>query len=129
VLNVGLSMLLIGPYGLLGIAFAVVIAAVVVDMVVIPLLVQWALGLSVLEFLRKACVRPLLVAILQAAVLKALWLTGRPGNWFHLIVDGVISGAACLAIVLVVGVRAEEREAFVFQPLRRILGRSRPAVA
>ena len=120
VLNLTGSFLLIPHLGLAGVATATVIASVVVDLFVMPILAQRLLNLSVASFLRQACARPAAVAALQAALFAAVRLSGRPENWFQLVAQGAVAGAISLVVLIGVGVNAGERQRFVVQPLRRL---------
>jgi O-antigen/teichoic acid export membrane protein len=125
-LNLGLSLLLVGPYGLIGIAIATVIASVVIDLVAIPVLLQVKLGLSVADFARSACARPLAVACLLALVLAGIAGVSRPATtWIELVVQGMCAALAALLLVTGIGIRAEERERFIIKPLSRLARRLR----
>lgn len=125
-LNVMLIAVLILPYGLAGVTASGVIAAVLVELLAIPLVLQRVLGLSVKDLL-SACVRPVAVGMLLATLLACIRRTGQPGDW-HLILHGVLAGACAATVVLAVGVTAEERQRFVVQPMRRLLRRETPTV-
>ncbi|MGH8468037.1 MAG: oligosaccharide flippase family protein [Gammaproteobacteria bacterium] len=125
-LTLTLSLSLIGSYGLVGIAVSPVIAIVLALSIGIPLVLHRTLGLHVKGFLI-ACVRPLAVGALLAIVMVCIRLTGQPGDWFHLIVHGIWAGVSVVAVVLAVGLTAEERQRFVLQPTRRLLRMKGPA--
>jgi peptidoglycan biosynthesis protein MviN/MurJ (putative lipid II flippase) len=120
-LNLILTVTLIGPYGLIGVAASVAISAVVVNVIGIPLLLQKALGLPVKDLLLGACVRPMVLGLLLAIVLMCIRLTGRPNDWPHLLLHGMLAAVSVVALVLMVGVNTEERHRFVVQPIRRLL--------
>lgn len=125
-LNLGLSLLLIGPYGLIGIAIATVIASVVIDLVAIPVLLQVKLGLSVADFARSACARPLAVGCLLAVALAGIAGVSRPATtWIELVVQGMCAALAALLLAMGIGIRAEERERFINKPLSRLARRLR----
>lgn len=104
-LNLILSITLLQSYGLAGIAWGTVIASIVIDFVVIPVLLQRILDLSVYQFVRRACL--------------------RPTDWPHLIAEGALSGAGCAAAVLLFGVTNEERQRFLLMPLAQALRKLR----
>lgn len=122
-LNLILVVTLIGPYGLIGVAASVAISAVVVNVIGIPLLLQKALGLPVKDLLLGACVRPMVLGLLLAILLMCIRLTGRPNDWPHLLLHGMLAAASVVALVLMVGINTEERQRFVVQPIRRLLGK------
>jgi len=114
------SFALIGTYGLAGVAAAVVFASVVIDFIAVPILLQRILGLSAIRLVQRAWGRPLAVGVLQAAIYASLRLAGRPDHWVQLITYGVVGGIGATAVVLGVGINAEERRRFVVNPLQRL---------
>jgi O-antigen/teichoic acid export membrane protein len=124
-LNLSLSVLLIGPYGLIGVALATVVASVVVDLIAIPLLLQFKLGLSVADFARNACSRPLAVGCLLAVVLTGISRVGHATSWIELIVQGACGAVAGALLVIGIGIRGTERERFITKPLSRLIRRTR----
>ena len=122
VLNMCLSLTLIGPYGLLGVAFAAALGGILIDLLTMPLLVQKYLRLPASSFLRRAWPRPLLVAVLQMAVALLIRQLGQPANWFELAAQGGLAAAACAAIVVLCGATPTERQRFIFQPWHRLVG-------
>jgi hypothetical protein len=126
-LNLILTVVLVRRYGLIGVAAAPVIASVVVDLCAMPLLAQRALGLTVLAFLRRACMRPLVVGVALAVLMTGVRLLGRPENWSALILQGALAGTGAMVVVLSLGITAAERRRFVLHPLERLL-KGRPSV-
>jgi O-antigen/teichoic acid export membrane protein len=122
-ISFGVALALIPAYGLLGVAAGTVAASVIIDLIVIPWLVQRRMKLSVTNFLRQAAVRPALVCLLDVAALLAIRMTGRPTSWLHLICYGIASVSACAAITLAVGMTAAERQRFLLRPLRNLVAR------
>lgn len=122
-ISAGVALALIPAYGLLGVAAGTVAASVIIDLIVIPWLVQRRMKLSVTDFLRQAAVRPALVCLLDVAALLAIRMTGRPASWLHLICYGIASVSACAAITLAVGMTAAERQRFLLRPLRNFVAR------
>lgn len=123
-LNLGLCLLLVGPYGLVGIAIATVVASVVIDLIAVPVLLQMKLGLSVADFARSACGRPLAVGCLLAIVLTGISSLGRATGWTELIVQGACAVLAAALLVIGIGIRGTERERFITKPLSRLLRRT-----
>ena len=119
-LNISLSLVLIHPFGLAGIAAATVLASVIIDLIVVPLLLQKTVGLSVKNFLLSACIRPAAVAIVQVLLILTIRLMGRPEDWHHLVFQGVLAGLGLAIAILVVGLTAAEREKFVMRPIQRL---------
>lgn len=121
-LNLMFCVILIGPYGLAGIAMSTVIASVLIDLIVIPVLLQKMIGLSVKNFLLSACVRPVAVGALQSIIIVTIRLTGNPEDWHHLIIQGLLAGVGSVATVLVVGLTTGERERYIIGPIQRLFG-------
>lgn len=119
-LNLTVSLFLIGPYGLAGVAVATVIASVAVDLIAMPFLVQRLLGLSVKGFLYRACGRPVAGGALQVIFMVCMQLTGRADDWFQLALQAIVTGIVSAVIVFAVGITALERQRFVVEPLRRV---------
>jgi O-antigen/teichoic acid export membrane protein len=120
ILNLAISItLMMNGYGLAGVAVATVVASVAVDLITMPLLLQRILGLSALTFVRRACLRPMAAAALQALLFVSIRLLGRPDHWPQLILQGLLAGTASVAVVVAVGVAAAERQRFLMQPARR----------
>jgi O-antigen/teichoic acid export membrane protein len=126
-LNLTIALILIGPYGLAGLAASTAIASVVVDLIFVPILLQRALGLSVKDFLHSACVRPVAAGLLQVILMGCIRLMGKPGDWLHLIFQGALAGLGSTAAVLMVGLTNGERHRYLVQPVRRLLRRTMPA--
>jgi O-antigen/teichoic acid export membrane protein len=125
ILNLATSLALIGRYGLVGVAAATVVASVVVDLIAMPLLLQRFLGLSVAPFLRRSCVRPILVAALQSVLFAFIRAIGPADNWRQLISQGLLAAFGAVMVVFWVGITATERRRFVAAPLGRIFSAPR----
>jgi len=123
ILNIGLVLILIKPYGLLGVATATVIASVIVDLIAIPIMLQRMLGLRVMDFVRKACARPTAVCILFAIVLVGITRMAQPVDWLELILQGLLGSVSALVLVIAVGIKSEERQRFIIQPLIHLIRR------
>jgi O-antigen/teichoic acid export membrane protein len=124
-LNLSISVLLIGPYGLIGIAIATVVASVVIDLIAIPVLLQVKLGLSVVDFLRNSCARPLVVGCLLALALTGISRMGQATGWAELILQGMCAALAAALLLVIFGIRSAERERFLTKPLSRLIRRTR----
>jgi O-antigen/teichoic acid export membrane protein len=128
-LNLVMTLIMIRPFGIYGVAVAILVASAVVDLIVRPYVLQRALGLRVADFLLKACFRPALVALL---LLPVLWgahrLTGPAPTLFVLVLQGALAGTCTLVLVLALGMTASERRRFVAEPLRRLVKRKHSGV-
>jgi len=123
IINLSLSLILLRPYGLPGVAAATVVTSVVIDLIVIPLLLQKLLGFKVFLLFKNACIRPLLAGVLQAVIMSSLKLTGQPETLVQLVFQGILAGAGAVTVLFLVGLTREDRQRFVFEPLRRIMCR------
>jgi len=122
IINVSLSVLLIRPFGLIGIAFATVIASIIIDLITIPILLQKTIGLSVKDFALSACIRPAFVGVIQILLFYFIRLAWKPLNWSELILQGTVA-AVCLSVtVFAVGLKNSERDRFILKPLQRLIG-------
>lgn len=121
VMSIGMSMLLISHYGLLGIVVAVVAASVIVDLIAVPIVIQRILNLSVTTWLLNACLRPVLVLTINLMVLGQYGLLIDPGNWIEFI--GFAAGAATLCAVsaVLIGLKQSERIRFIYTPAAKLL--------
>lgn len=118
-INLTFSLLLIRPFGLVGVALATVIASVVVDMIAMPLMVQRVLGLSAAAFLRNSCMRPVVAGLLQVIAMVAVRFIGPAENFVQLAFQGMVAGVASAVVLFGVGLTWEERQRFLGQPLGR----------
>lgn len=123
-LNLSASLILIGRYGLAGVAAATVLASAVIDLMAMPILVQRVMGLPVKDFLHRALLRPAGAALLLLLAILAIRLLGEPKDWFNLALQCLLAGAAAAAVIANLGVTAAERQRFVGNPLRRLLQRA-----
>jgi len=120
VLSIGISALLIPHYQLLGIAIAVVIASAIIDLIVIPVMVQRVLGLNILDWIKNACVRPLVVSVIVALLLAGLQHVYSIHSWLDFIISGILSVTLCAIVVLLIGINTEERHRFLITPFRKL---------
>ena len=123
-INLTASVVLIGKYGLAGVAIATVLASIVIDLIAMPVLVQKFLGLPVKTFMRRTFARPAGAVVLQLLIVGGIRFLGKPGNWFELALQCLLAGTGMLAVMLLVGTTAAERERFVGGPLRRLVQRA-----
>jgi O-antigen/teichoic acid export membrane protein len=122
VVNLGLGLVLIGPYGLVGAAAGPVIGTLAVDLIAVPLLLQRLVGLPVIDFLRSACVRPAVVGLLLSVCAAVITAALDPAGWLDLALHGLSAGAIAAVLVLSVGITGEERRRLVIRPVAHVLG-------
>ena len=129
IVNFGLSVTLIQFIGLPGVALATVIASVLIDLIAVPVMLQRLVGLTVAGFVRHGCLRPVVCGVLQIGEIQLVRLEGPALTWHQLILQGAAAGIGMLAVLLVLGVTAEERRRYVVGPIGRIWRRLRPVGA
>ena len=120
-LNLTISLLLIGKFGLLGPALASVLAIVLVDLLGIPVILFRMVGMHVRELARTVWLRLAILGGILLATFVAIRAIGQPDQWWQLFLDGFLAGVVALVAILIIGLNAEERGRFVAHPLRRLL--------
>src|SRR3954462_1284121 len=100
VISLSLSVLLIQVIGLAGVAVATVVASIAIDLIVVPIMLQRLVGLSITDFLRSSCVRPVLCGMLQAAVIFLVRLDGAASDWTQFVIQGIFAGFGMLTILV-----------------------------
>lgn len=118
IINLGSTLLLIRHYGLVGVALGSLIAVIALDFIAMPLMLQHALGFSVLDFLKQSCFRPLGTGILQAGMMGCVQLAGHPQTVAELAFQGAQAVLGSTAIAALLGLTRDERQRYVVQPIR-----------
>jgi O-antigen/teichoic acid export membrane protein len=130
VLSLALTAVLIGRYGLLGVATASAVASVVAESLTIPLLLRRTLGLREWYRVERVFARPAVIAVLLAGFIAGVqYVMGPASDWARLVLDGAISAAGAAVLVLALGVTAAERRDIIVRPVRRLLGKRAGATA
>lgn len=110
---------LITPYGLIGVVIATAIASTLTSLILTPFVVQKFLGLSVLSFIKGACLRPIIAGMI---FMPLLWLVRyffeNPATWAQLISQGMIVVFFALGVIFFIGINRYERQRFLIGPLR-----------
>ena len=125
--NLTLSALLIREFGLIGVAIATVAASAAIDMIALPLLLQRCVGLSLGQFARRACVRPLIAGALQFLVIVGVRSIAPANTWPRLVAQCGIAALVCAVFLVIAGLDASERQRLIVAPLRRWRARLFPA--
>jgi len=123
VLNVLLSILLAGPLamGLFGVAIGTLVPAVLCHGFVIPWFVARLLDIPYQRYVRDVLLRVGLMAACQLVAGRIGYaLLPHPDSWPVLIACGVATALPCFAILFLVGVLPEERQQYLWNPLRRV---------
>ncbi|MDC0936375.1 oligosaccharide flippase family protein [Pirellulales bacterium] len=130
VLSVVLCAILIEPFGLIGVAIGLLIPAVAVQGILHPIIVCKGLEISGKRYLATVWLRPLLVAVLQAATFSGLRnVMPSPNSWFDLAIVGLVAGGVSICMIASIGLNASERHRFLFRPLVSIRRRFFNAIA
>jgi len=129
VLNLTASLILIHYFGLIGVAIAAILATIVVDLVGIPVVLNRHVGIHVKEFLLSAWARLVGVALLLAMLILGIRQLEQPEQWTELIMQGILAGCAAVAVLIIIGITAEERNRLLAKPIYRLRAMygSRPA--
>ena len=73
-----------------------------------------------MPFLRESCVRPIAAGLLEAVLLVSIHLLlGSAQSFAHLALQGMLAGVGSIAIIISVGLTRDDRQRFLFDPLRR----------
>lgn len=118
-----LSVPLIWQFGLIGVPIAMVLTALVFDLIGAPLLLRRKEGLFISYLTRLGGLRAWGVAAVLVSVfyvLKSLW---TPTTWVELVAHGLLAALAIVIAVGSIGVDEEERQKFIVGPLRKLLKR------
>jgi O-antigen/teichoic acid export membrane protein len=123
VLNVLLSILLAGPLGmgLWGVAIGTLVPAVLCHGFVIPWFVAKLLDVPYSRYVQEVLVRVVAMAGCQLLVGHIGYrLLPTPESWDVLIACGIATALPCLGIMFLMGVLRQERQQYLWNPLRRV---------
>jgi len=107
--NIGLSIVLVRPYGVLGIALGTLIPMLVSHLLLLPWMMRRLVGISLRRFVRDGVGRPLLAAAAVFAACVVVRSAFPPAGWALFIVEGAGLGLLALLVGMVFVARAEER--------------------
>ncbi len=112
---------LILALGLLGVALAALVPALVVRGVLFPIAVCRVVGTEPSNYFRAAYIRPCLVGAILAAPLLLLHHTiPVHGSWALLVLCGCLAATVSAPVLLWVGFDKDERRRLVVEPVRRV---------
>ncbi len=124
--NLLLSVCLIVPFGLTGVAVGTLIPAVFCQGFLQPIVLCRFLDIRATAYVRQVCARPLIVGVLLGPILGFLRIAlPFPGSWAMLLVHGLIAGGITLPLVAMIGLNGAERQRLVSKPLLNFAGRLR----
>jgi O-antigen/teichoic acid export membrane protein len=118
--NLLLTVCLIVPFGLIGVALGTLIPTAVCQGLFQPAVLCRLLGIPATAYLRQVYVRPLVVSTLLCLLLSLLHgVMPFCGSWRMLAINGLIAGAITLPAVVMIGLDRAERQRLVLNPLAR----------
>lgn len=119
--NLAISIILAFHYGLVGVAIGTVASVFLFRTVIVPWMIGSELGVSLRMYFTESLLRPLLVTAVLGCLLgfyKTIFTSVEsfPG----LALDGVIAGILGIIVAVAFGLRRDERQQYLFDPLRRV---------
>ena len=121
-LNVGISVLLISRYGLLGVAIGTVIPAVLCQGALLPVMVCSNLKLRLTDYARDVMVPMVLTAVVLVPLLGGLHRIGSHGTWAVLVLEGFAGIAIAIIVACSVGLTKQDRHRFLYPTIRKFPG-------
>lgn len=121
VLNIILSLALIRPYGLLGLAAATLIPAVIIQGIFYPVVLATVLDIRWDEYLRNVLLRPVMFGLFLAGAMMGFRLVTPAASWGIFFLYGAFATMIAFALVLAIGLTKKERNALFILPLTRCL--------
>ena len=124
IVYLALTVCLIRPFGLVGVAVSAVISALIFQAVVHPIMVCRAIGVSARSYLGNVYMRPLAGGVVLAGML----LTARPlcptiTTWPQLLMLGALTGVVAATPIVFIGLDRAERERLITGPLMQMYRR------
>ncbi len=124
--NVVLGVLLVQAYGLVGVALAGLVSAILFQGIARPMIVCWVMGISGTYYVSHVWARPLACGIVLACVLILVRHLAAPiTSWGVLALIGLIAGLAAAVLLVRVGLNDQERDRLLLKPAHRFLRRLR----
>ena len=117
--NVLISVALVGPVGLIGIALGTVIPALVIEGVIIPYLICRTYSISIIDYLLGVYGRAILITLVLYPLVYAITTRFPARTWGWFVLDGAIVGAALGGLIVSLGMSAAERRRFIWNPVGR----------
>lgn len=121
VLNLVISVALIGQYGLLGVAIGTVVPAVLCQGLMHPMMVCSNLGLSVREYAREVIWPTGVVGLLLIPFLSLLHRLTTHHTWIDLFLQGSIAGMFAIGVIIVFGLTSPDRQRYLYPSVRRLM--------
>ncbi len=113
-LKIGLSVVLVHRFGLIGVAVGTLLPTVVFQIIVLPTTVHRILGINVIDYMRDTCVRPLLTLVALVCLLAPIMYTvSDVTGWPQLFLFAALTGIVVCIPLLLIGLNRAERQRFV----------------
>jgi O-antigen/teichoic acid export membrane protein len=124
VANLLLTVCLIGPLGLLGVAWGMLLPAILCLGVLHPVVLCRLLRVPAPTYIRHVCLRPLVVGGILFPLLGLLhYELPAADSWGTLLYEGLIAGGAAGVFVVAVGLDGNQRQRLIGAPVVRLLDR------
>jgi O-antigen/teichoic acid export membrane protein len=107
--NIALSLLLVQPFGLIGVAIARLIPSAIVNLVLVPRHVLRRFDIAVPVYFRMGVGRGLLTGLLMLGLTQAVVHAWYPSSWPLLFAEIAVCGSVQLALSWSIGLTAEDR--------------------
>lgn len=121
-LNLGISVILIGKLGLLGVAIGTVIPAILCQGVVMPIMVCSDLKLRLIDYVRQVVVPTTMTALLVIPLLGLVHRNTSHQTWIALLSEGTIAISIAIVAACFVGLTSQDRQRFLYPMVGRIPG-------
>ena len=125
--NLLLSLILIRPYGLIGVAIGAMIPAVAFQSFLYPLFLGRLLEIPMLSYVRHVLVRPVIVGLILCLFMVIFRQVGPASNWALFFLYGSISMSFACAATIVLGLDKAERYGFFDKAYRLVRPREQSA--
>ena len=127
ILNVVLCICLIPWFGLIGVALGTLIPSCIFHGVIQPYVIARALDVTWRGYFRQVLLKPLVVGAALGPAVYAIHSMVAITNWGLLVAHGFATALLALALIVVIGLSAEERNRFLLRPLEKFTRRRQPA--
>lgn len=119
-MNLVISVALIQPFGLLGVAIGTALPAVLCRGIVHPIIVCTDLQLRFKDYRRQILWPTVVVAVLLAPLVFAVHHLTAQSSWTELIIGGLLATLIAVALACSFGLNTSDRQRYLFPTLRRM---------
>jgi O-antigen/teichoic acid export membrane protein len=107
--TIGLTLLLVQPYGLIGVAAGRLVPSAIMNLVLVPRHVLRRFDITAPVYFRQGVGRGLLTGLLMLGLTQAVVHAWYPSSWPLLLAEVVVCGSVQLALSWSIGLTAEDR--------------------